>query len=67
MEKAGIGVGIHYPVPLHLQPAYAHLGHTQGQFPVAEKLAATCWSLPLYPELTETDVDRVVSALRGAL
>jgi dTDP-4-amino-4,6-dideoxygalactose transaminase len=67
MEKAGIGVGIHYPVPLHLQPAYAHLGHKQGNFPVAEELGATCWSLPLYPELTEADVDRVVSALRGAL
>jgi dTDP-4-amino-4,6-dideoxygalactose transaminase len=67
MEKAGIGVGIHYPVPLHLQPAYAHLGHRQGSFPIAEQLAATCWSLPMYPELTEADVDRVVSALRGAL
>jgi dTDP-4-amino-4,6-dideoxygalactose transaminase len=67
MEKAGIGVGIHYPVPLHLQPAYAHLGYKAGQFPVAEQLASTCWSLPLYPELTESDVDRVVSILRGAL
>lgn len=67
MEKAGIGVGIHYPVPLHLQPAYAYLGHAKGAFPVAEELAATCWSLPLFPELTEAEVDRVVSALRGAL
>jgi dTDP-3-amino-3,4,6-trideoxy-alpha-D-glucose transaminase len=67
MEKAGIGVGIHYPVPLHLQPAYRHLGHTAGAFPVAEELAATCLSLPLFPELTEAHVDRVVSALRAAL
>jgi dTDP-4-amino-4,6-dideoxygalactose transaminase len=67
MEKAGIGVGIHYPVPLHLQPAYAHLRYARGQFPVAEELGATCLSLPLFPELTETDVDRVVTALRGAL
>lgn len=67
MESAGIGVGIHYPVPLHLQPAYAHRGYAKGRFPVAEELAATCWSLPMYPELTESDVDRVVSALRGAL
>jgi len=67
MEKAGIGVGIHYPVPLHLQPAYKHLGYERGTFPVAEELAATCWSLPLFPELTEADVDRVVGALRGAL
>ena len=67
IEKAGIGVGIHYPVPLHLQPAYRHLGYERGRFPVAEDLAATCWSLPMYPELTEGDVDRVVVALRGAL
>jgi len=67
METAGIGVGIHYPVPLHLQPAYAYLGHKRGAFPVAEQLADTCWSLPLFPELTEADVDRVVTALRGAL
>jgi dTDP-4-amino-4,6-dideoxygalactose transaminase len=67
MEEAGIGVGIHYPVPLHLQPAYKSLGHTKGSFPIAEQLAATCWSLPLYPELTEADVDRVVGALRAAL
>jgi dTDP-4-amino-4,6-dideoxygalactose transaminase len=67
MEQAGIGVGIHYPVPLHLQPAYKHLGYQRGRFPVAEQLADTCWSLPLYPEITEDDVDRVVSALRGAL
>jgi dTDP-4-amino-4,6-dideoxygalactose transaminase len=67
MERDGIGVGIHYPVPLHLQPAYAHLGYRKGSFPVAEQLAATCWSLPLFPELTEADVDRVVSSLRGAL
>jgi dTDP-4-amino-4,6-dideoxygalactose transaminase len=67
MENAGIGVGIHYPVPLHLQPAYSSLGYTRGRFAVAEQLADTCWSLPLYPELTEADVDRVVTALRGAL
>lgn len=67
MDKAGIGVGIHYPVPLHLQPAYRYLGHTKGAFPVAEELGATCLSLPLYPELTEAQVDRVVGALREAL
>lgn len=67
MERAGIGVGIHYPVPLHLQPAYAHLGYAKGRFPIAEQLAATSWSLPMFPEMTESDVDRVVAALRGAL
>lgn len=67
LEQAGIAVGIHYPVPLHLQPAYSRLGYARGRFPVAEQLAATCLSLPIYPELTESDVDRVVSTLRGAL
>jgi dTDP-3-amino-3,4,6-trideoxy-alpha-D-glucose transaminase len=67
MEKAGIGVGIHYPVPLHLQPAYSSHGLPRGSFPVAEQLADTCWSLPIYAELREDDVERVVGALRAAL
>jgi dTDP-4-amino-4,6-dideoxygalactose transaminase len=67
MAVAGIGVGIHYPVPLHLQPAYKHLGYAEGRFPIAERLSATCLSLPIYAELGEADVDRVVRALREAL
>jgi dTDP-4-amino-4,6-dideoxygalactose transaminase len=67
MENDGIGVGIHYPVPLHLQPAYKHLGHARGAFPIAEELADTCMSLPMFPELAEADVDRVVASLRKAL
>jgi dTDP-4-amino-4,6-dideoxygalactose transaminase len=66
-EKSGIGVGIHYPVPLHLQPAFARLGYSQGHFPVAEALAASSLSLPMFPELTEAELDRVVATLRGAL
>jgi dTDP-4-amino-4,6-dideoxygalactose transaminase len=67
LNDAGIGVGIHYPVPLHLQPAYKHLGYEAGRFPIAERQAATCLSLPIYAELAEADVDRVASALRKAL
>jgi len=67
LAGAGIGAGIHYPVPLHLQPAYKHLGYTEGRFPIAERLSATCLSLPIYPELAEAGVDRVVRALREAL
>jgi dTDP-4-amino-4,6-dideoxygalactose transaminase len=67
LSDSGIGVGVHYPVPLHLQPAYRHLGYAKGRFPIAEKLSATCLSLPLYAELSEADVDRVSRSLREAL
>ncbi|HEY0255211.1 MAG TPA: DegT/DnrJ/EryC1/StrS family aminotransferase, partial [Kofleriaceae bacterium] len=53
LDEAGIASGIHYPIPLHLQPAYRSLGHASGAFPVSERLANTCLSLPMYPELTE--------------
>jgi dTDP-4-amino-4,6-dideoxygalactose transaminase len=62
---AGIAAGIHYPIPLHLQPAYAPLGHRPGDFPVAEAYARECLSLPIYPELTDDQVGRVVAAVRG--
>ncbi|MEJ7708842.1 MAG: DegT/DnrJ/EryC1/StrS family aminotransferase [Pyrinomonadaceae bacterium] len=60
----GIGVqtGIHYPVPLHLQPAYDFLGHQRGDFPVAERLANRVLSLPMYPELTNEQLLFVADA-----
>lgn len=61
----GIGTGIHYPVPLHRQPCCAQLGYSDGAFPVAEALAAEILSLPMYPELSFEQVDRVVDALRS--
>ncbi|HZA83846.1 MAG TPA: DegT/DnrJ/EryC1/StrS family aminotransferase [Actinomycetes bacterium] len=64
-RAAGIGAGAHYPVPLHLQPAWRHLGHARGDLPVTEAWAAECLSLPLYPELTEAQQDRVVETVRG--
>jgi dTDP-4-amino-4,6-dideoxygalactose transaminase len=67
LADADIGSGIHYPMPLHLQPAYRGLGHAEGSFPVAERLAATCLSLPMYAELTEAMVDRVAATVRRAL
>ena len=54
---------LHYPVPCHLQKAYAHLGYKQGDCPNAEYLAAHCVSLPMYAELTNEMVDRVIDAL----
>ncbi len=67
LQSAGIGAGIHYPVPIHLQGAFAHLGHSRGDFPVAERAADEILSLPLFPEITPEQQERVVAALREAL
>ncbi|MEC7522921.1 MAG: DegT/DnrJ/EryC1/StrS family aminotransferase [Myxococcota bacterium] len=67
MEAAGVGIGVHYPVPCHLQGAFAHLGHAPGDFPVAEEAARTMLSLPMFPEITEAQQDEVVAALTAAL
>lgn len=67
LKAHGVEAGIHYPVPLHLQPAYAALGYRQGDLPVTEVVADSCLSLPLYPEMTETQQDRVVELIRTFL
>ena len=64
-RAAGVGAGVHYPIPLHLQPAWRHLGYARGDLPVTEAWAAECLSLPLYPELTEARQDQVVEVVRG--
>ena len=66
LRELGIATGVHYPTPIHLQPAYAHLGHGPGAFPEAERSAARVLSLPMYPELTDAQVDRVVDGLLDA-
>jgi dTDP-4-amino-4,6-dideoxygalactose transaminase len=67
LDQAGVQTGLHYPVPVHLQPAYQHLGHIAGAFPAAERFARECLSLPLYPEMTACHQDAVVAALSDAL
>lgn len=64
LAAAGIGTQVHYPVPPHLQPAYAHLGLAAGALPIAEELAATCLSLPLWPGMTEEMVATVSNAIK---
>ncbi len=59
-DSAGIGYGVHYPVPLNLQPAFAPLGYKKGQFPVSEKFAERIMSLPFYPEMTVEQMQLVV-------
>ena len=67
LEKAGIGTGRHYPIPLHLQPAFRHLGYAKGDFPNAEDLANKTLSLPNYPEMTDDQVDFVSAVLIEAV
>lgn len=64
LASRGIQTKVHYAIPIHLQEAYAFLGHRPGDFPVTERLASSIVSLPLYPELTEEAQDRVVDGIR---
>ena len=64
LGENGIATGLHYPVPLHLQPAYKHLGYRKGDFPVAERAAKRMLSLPMYAELTEKQIHYVVEAIK---
>jgi len=67
LQSEGIGAGIHYPQPVHLTGAFAHLGLGQGSFPVAERLAERILSLPIYPGITEAQQERVASVLSKAV
>ena len=64
LDANRIGCALHYPVPLHLQKCYANLGYKPGDFPVAEKAACQCLSLPVYPELGDARVERVAASIR---
>ena len=64
LKAAGIGCAVYYPVPLHLQPCFAHLGYQRGRLPVTEHAMDTVLSLPIYPELTEAQQALVVDAIR---
>ncbi|MFI1095651.1 DegT/DnrJ/EryC1/StrS family aminotransferase [Streptomyces sp. NPDC020917] len=67
LNAEGVGAGVHYPLPVHLTPAFSHLGHRAGDFPRAERAAARILSLPLYPQITADQQQRVVDTLAGAL
>lgn len=64
LTEAGVQTGIHYPVPIHLQPAYRSLDHRRGDFPEAERQAERVLSLPIYPELTAEQIARVAEVCR---
>jgi dTDP-4-amino-4,6-dideoxygalactose transaminase len=65
LRTCGIGASVHYPLPVHLQPAFAELGYRAGDFPVAEAAAHEVLALPLYPELSDEQVARVCDAVRA--
>jgi dTDP-4-amino-4,6-dideoxygalactose transaminase len=67
LADQGISTGIHYPVPVHLQEAYRSLGYERGQFPVAEHCATEFLSLPMYPELTRSQVEQVIEGVKEAV
>jgi dTDP-4-amino-4,6-dideoxygalactose transaminase len=67
LRDAGIGAGVHYPIPLHLQGAFRDLGHRRGEFPVAEAAADEILSLPMFPHITAEQQQRVADALVKAL
>jgi UDP-glucose 4-epimerase len=65
LEQAGVATGLHYPCPVHLQPAYSGLGYGAGEFPVSERLAGELLSLPIYPELTLGQQEYISGLLHG--
>jgi dTDP-4-amino-4,6-dideoxygalactose transaminase len=67
LKARGVGSALHYPIPCHLQKAYRTLGYTKGDFPRAEHIADHCVSLPLFPELTDKEVETVIDVANGYL
>ena len=67
LQEQGISTGIHYPIPVHLLPAFADLGYRSGDFPVAERCAQCELSLPMFAELDDEQQSQVASALRLAI
>ena len=65
LTKQGIGTALHYPLPCHLQKCFTHLGHKVGDFPIAERAARECVSLPVYPEMTNAQQDAVAAAIKA--
>jgi dTDP-4-amino-4,6-dideoxygalactose transaminase len=63
LQQQGVQTGIHYPIPVHMQRAYASLGYKAGDFPMAEQAANDVLSLPMFPELTEAQIDAVAAAI----
>ena len=60
LKEVNIGTGVHYPIPMHMQPACSHLGYKKGDFPISEAAAERIVSLPICPELTDEQIQYVL-------
>jgi UDP-2-acetamido-2-deoxy-ribo-hexuluronate aminotransferase len=67
IKHAGVPIAVHYPVPLHLQPAFENFGYKEGDLPVAEAVAKRVFSLPMGPDLNETVQDRIVQTIASRM
>jgi dTDP-4-amino-4,6-dideoxygalactose transaminase len=67
LTEAGVQTGVHYPIPVHLQPAYADLGYSSGDFPIAEQAAAEVLSLPMFPEMTDQQIESIAIVFRAGV
>jgi dTDP-4-amino-4,6-dideoxygalactose transaminase len=67
LTEAGVQSGVHYPIPVHLQPAYADLGYSSGDFPIAEQAAAEVLSLPMFPEMTDQQIESIATVFRAGV
>jgi len=66
LTAAGVQSGVHYPIPIHLQPAYESLGYKRGDLPVTEQLSERVLSLPMFPELSDEQIGRVAEAITAS-
>jgi dTDP-4-amino-4,6-dideoxygalactose transaminase len=64
LNDNGVSTGLHYPIPLHLQPCFKYLGYNKGDFPVTEKLAECGLSLPMFPELSDEQIGYVCDSVK---
>ena len=67
LTEAGVQTGVHYPIPVHLQPAYADLGYSSGDFPIVEQAAAEVLSLPMFPEMTDQQIESIAIVFRAGV
>jgi len=67
LRENGVGASVHYPLPVHLQPAYKDLNRPKGSYPISEAIAESVISLPIYPEMTNAQINEVVDAVKSFL